>query len=392
MAVTVRQKRKGKGQPWHVFIHQEGIIRSRMIGDKRAAEAVASALRRKIAAGEFKLEMEAKKAPEFSEYAQRYLEGYAKVACKRNTWEGYETIIDKHLNPAWKGKRLDQITRAEVKQLILAKQQEGFSPKTVENIKALISGIFTHAYEDEILAVNPALKLGRFISKHDRKKDIRPLTREQATAVLKKAEEHFPDYHPLLLCAFRTGMRLGELLGLAWEDIDFASNTIEVRRAYTHGRFETPKSRKSRVVDMSDQLKQTLLAHRSRLVQSYGGRQPACEVPGRRPGEKLAVHLAFPSETGGPLDGDNFRKRVFYRVIELADVPQIRFHDIRHTFASLLLQQGESLHYVKEQMGHASIQTTVDVYGHLVPGSNRNAVNRLDDPAEPTMKIVPAAG
>lgn len=64
---------------------------------------------------------------------------------------------------------------------------------------------------------------------------------------------------------------------------------------------------------------------------------------------------------------------------------------IRRPFASLLLQQGESLHYVKEQMGHASIQTTVDVYGHLVPGSNRNAVNRLNDPAKPTMKTVSAA-
>ena len=65
-----------------------------------------------------------------------------------------------------------------------------------------------------------------------------------------------------------------------------------------------------------------------------------------------------------------------------------RFHDIRHTFASLLLAQGESLHYVKEQMGHASIQTTVDVYGHLVPGSNRVAVNRLDDPVQPAIRLV----
>ena len=65
-------------------------------------------------------------------------------------------------------------------------------------------------------------------------------------------------------------------------------------------------------------------------------------------------------------------------------------HDIRHTFASLLLSQGESLHYVKEQMGHASIQTTVDVYGHLVPGSNRNAVNRLDDVDDMPLKVVSA--
>ena len=90
------------------------------------------------------------------------------------------------------------------------------------------------------------------------------------------------------------------------------------------------------------------------------------------------------------LCGDNFRSRVFYKLIEPADVPRFRFHYTRHTFASLLLAQGESLHYVKEQMGHASIQTTVDVYGHLVPGSNRNAVNRLDDPEPPALRVVTA--
>ena len=72
-------------------------------------------------------------------------------------------------------------------------------------------------------------------------------------------------------------------------------------------------------------------------------------------------------------------------------MPRFRFHDIRHTYASLLLTQGESLHYVKEQMGHASIQTTVDVYGHLVPGSNRNAVNRLDDPEAPALRVLNAS-
>ena len=106
-----------------------------------------------------------------------------------------------------------------------------------------------------------------------------------------------------------------------------------------------------------------------------------------RLGDGTLVELVFPSESGGPLCADNFRKRLFRRTIEAAEVPRFRFHDIRHTFASLLLAQGESLHYVKEQMGHASIQTDVDVYGHLVPGSNRNAVNRLDDP---TLKVVPA--
>lgn len=386
MSVTVRQKRKGKGNPWHVFIHDNGIIRSKAVGDRRAAEAVASAIRRKMTAGEFLLDDPAEsKVPEFYEYAKRYLDNYAKTALKRNTWEGYEVIIENHLKPVWQGKRLDQITRADVKTLLLQKQKDGYAAGTVENIKALVSGLFTHAYEDEILAHNPALKLGRFIPKTDRRQHVTPFTREQASALLAEAKASAPQHHPMLLCAFRTGMRLGELLGLAWDDIDFGGNTIEVRRAYSHGHFSTPKSGKSRTIDMSDQLRQTLLAHQGDVAKRFGGR-----LPTHQDGDRT-LRLVFPSEQGGPTDGDNFRHRVFYSLLEKADVPKIRFHDIRHTFASLLLQQGESLHYVKEQMGHASIQTTVDVYGHLVPGSNRNTVNRLDDPA-PAMRIVPAAG
>jgi integrase len=78
------------------------------------------------------------------------------------------------------------------------------------------------------------------------------------------------------------------------------------------------------------------------------------------------------------LDGDNLRNRVFYRLLEGANLRAIRFYDLRHTFASLLIQNGEPLTYVKEQMGHSSIQVTVDVYGHLVPSANRAAVDKLD--------------
>ncbi len=93
-----------------------------------------------------------------------------------------------------------------------------------------------------------------------------------------------------------------------------------------------------------------------------------------------------------PMDADNLRCRVFHKIIEKADLPKFRIHDIRHTYASLLLSQGEPLNYVKEQLGHASIQTTVDVYGHIVPGSNRNAVNQLDDEGGPGIRSVSTAG
>lgn len=87
----------------------------------------------------------------------------------------------------------------------------------------------------------------------------------------------------------------------------------------------------------------------------------------------------FCSATGGLLDWANVRKRVFYRCLDKAEMRRVRIHDLRHTFASLLIQQGESLVYVKEQLGHHSISITVDIYGHLVPGSNKAAVDRLDD-------------
>ena len=85
---------------------------------------------------------------------------------------------------------------------------------------------------------------------------------------------------------------------------------------------------------------------------------------------------------------DNLRKRVFYKILKASGLRQIRFHDLRHTFGSLLLQQGESPVNVKEQTGHSSIQVTVDLYGHLIPGRNKQAVDRLDR----TVKVNVASG
>ena len=91
----------------------------------------------------------------------------------------------------------------------------------------------------------------------------------------------------------------------------------------------------------------------------------------------------FTDNKGDRLDTHDVR-RLFYRALNLAGIRRIRFHDLRHSFASLLLQQGESLVYVKDQLGHSSIRITVDTYGHLVPGSNRQAVDRLDDIVDST--------
>jgi hypothetical protein len=211
VGITVRQKIPGKGNPWHVFIHVNGIIRSRSVGEKRDAQAVASAIRRKLAMGELPQEgfgsdvatpgekSAQKPIPTFAEFAGRFMTEYAKSALKRNTWEGYETVLETHLCPVWAERRLDSIKRADVKTLLLSKQNSGLAHGTVQNIHIVISSLFTYAVELEVLSVHPGRRMGRHMKKGDAKKGVRPLTAERAATFLAGAKEHFPKHYPMLL-------------------------------------------------------------------------------------------------------------------------------------------------------------------------------------------------
>jgi len=160
-------------------------------------------------------------------------------------------------------------------------------------------------------------------------------------------------------------MRLGELLALRWEDVDWHGKFILVRRSYKRGRLTPTKSGKQRRVDMTDQLVQVLrdfyLTRKKEALEAGTGRV-----------EEFIFH-----RNGRPMEQNSIRYP-FKRILERAGLRKIRFHDIRHTYASLLFSAGASPVYVKEQMGHSSIQITVDIYGHLIPSSNREMVNRLD--------------
>jgi len=180
-----------------------------------------------------------------------------------------------------------------------------------------------------------------------------------------------------LLCALRTGLRCGELLGLQWGDVDLTGRFLWVRRNLVKGVLTTPKNHQQRRVDVSQQLAEALIVLRREERARW-----------LKKGKRLPVWV-FASQDGTALDEANVR-HMFYRILEKAGLRRIRFHDLRHTFASLLIQQGESLAYVRDQMGHASIQITADVYGHLVPGANREAVNRLDDEVAAPPPATPA--
>jgi integrase len=165
-------------------------------------------------------------------------------------------------------------------------------------------------------------------------------------------------------------MRLGELLALTWADVDWNQKFIRVGRSYKRGRFDKTKTGRDRRVDMSDQLVVALRRlHVSRMREAL------------KAGAGEPVALVF-HRIGKPIE-QNYVRRIFKRVLKKAGIREMRLHDIRHSYASQLFDQAASPVYVKEQLGHHSIKITVDIYGHLIPSSNRSFVNRLDS-AQPS--------
>jgi|SRR5215472_14450598 len=200
------------------------------------------------------------------------------------------------------------------------------------------------------------------------------LSTSEVQQFLDAARSVCPDYFPLFLTAVRTGLRRGEVVALQWGDIQFGEDEDDpnrfliVRHNYVCREHTTTKSKKSRRVDLSRELRSVLIGLRDkRLLDAF--------MMGKH---DISGELVFPSPEGTILDPDNLYHRYFQPVLARAGLRGIRFHDLRHTFGSLLIQNGASIVYVKEQMGHSSIQVTVDIYGHLIPGANVSFVDTLD--------------
>ena len=367
MGVKVRQK-NGK---WYLFINHQGKRKAKCIGDsKKAAEEVKRKLEARLALGEFNLDETSSSIPVFDDYATNWLATYATHNCKESTYERYAGVVRKHLSPVFGPTLISEITRDDIKRLIYRKREtDGLTPSSIRQILVPLREMLNHAIEDGLITSNPASRVGRFVQQpQEVGEQIDPFTREELALFLEAMQLRAPEHYPFFLCLARTGMRLGEALALQWGDIDWRGGFIEVRRNYVRRKITRPKSGKNRRVDMSRQLSEVL---RDRLTQ--------------RKEEKLKGKWAelpewvFCNTKGGLHHSNNLRRRVFYPCLEKAGLRQVRIHDLRHTFASLLIQQGESLAYVRDQLGHHSIQITVDTYGHLVPGGNRAAVDRLDD-------------
>ncbi len=361
MGVQVREKDGN----WWVFINHQGKRKAKKIGDRKSALEVAKRLRAALASGTFNLKSE---GPTLQEQAEKWLATYARVHCEPSTVQNYELALRKHVLPALGHKRLREITREDLQKLVAEKVNAGLSRSWIRSIIAPLRELLNHAMDDGLLDRNPALRLTRFSQKAKAQKGrIDPLTPEEELRLLETAERDYPRWYPLFLTALRTGMRQGELLALERGQIDFAGGYIQVDRSLSCGRVVPTKSGRIRRIPLSPVLAKTLAALKELRTAdaTYRGQRLSPIVFCTRKGRHLHPRTILDA---------------FYACLDRARLRRVRFHDLRHTFATRLIANGTSLAYVRDLLGHSSIQITVDVYGHLCPSGSREAIADLDPP------------
>ncbi|NLV25385.1 MAG: site-specific integrase [Deltaproteobacteria bacterium] len=346
MAVKLREIPRGSGK-WYAQINHKGRRLSRYLGkNKTEARKMVDLLQAKLTLGALNLGENSNQL--YSKYAENWLE-YIKAARSPATYERYFQVQRDYVLPYLGNKPVTAIKRGMIKTLLMSLLDKGLSRATVSLVSDVVSGPFVLALDDEVLQHNPSTGVLKSLKlRRKRTITVEPMTPQESQLFLETCQKISPELYAFFLCALRTGMRLGEILALEWGDIDFNSRFIRVERSYKRNRVSSTKTGKVRRVDMSLGLKEALehlLIRRKKEGLKLGAGE-VCPIVFHHQGCHMEQNMA---------------RKFFDRILKKAGIRRMRFHDLRHTFASQLLTNGESPVYVKEQMGHSSIQMTVDI-------------------------------
>jgi integrase len=199
-----------------------------------------------------------------------------------------------------------------------------------------------------------------------------PLSAEEVRRLLAAATDD--RLEALWVLAVHTGMRQGELLALKWTDVDLEAGKIRVRRTLTresgHYTLGEPKTKKSRrTVKLTGAATEVLRSHLSRQMADMDQLGDLYRDQG----------LVFTTDSGAPLNPSNVRNRNLRRLTRKAELPEIRFHDLRHTCATLLLSRNVHQKIVQEMLGHSTVAITLDTYSHVLPGMGDQAATAMED-------------
>ena len=302
------------------------------------------------------------------EWMEVWFEHYAKVKVRPSSHQTYRGYIDNHIKPSIGGIPLEKLTSLDLQKLYKKmmeegrvdrleskRQSKGLSPKTVRNLHQILSSAMKLAQEQKLIRTDPTEGCALPRLEH---REMQTLPVEQLQSFLKEAKES--GVYELYYLELATGLRRGELLGLKWEDIDLERGDLRVRRqvARINGEVvEAPLKTKNayRTLPLAEDTIGVLEAQRKKA-----GSSP----------------WVFPSPAGGPISPDSVL-HMLHRVLKRAGLPRLRFHDLRHTFATTALQNGVDVKTVSGMLGHFSAGFTLDTYAHVTTASQRQAAKTM---------------
>lgn len=367
----------------------EGSISRRKNGTWRAEYVVftAEGCRRKTVYGKTRAEVAKKLAKAISQredglffddegltvegYLGRWLRDSVKENVRSRTLSNYQMQVRRHIVPALGRIKLKNLTPAHVQGLYRQKLDTGLSSSSVRYIHAVLHRALKQALRWGLVPrnVTDAVDIPKLV-----REEVRALSPEEARQFLAAARGD--RFEALYVLALSCGLRRGEILGLKWTDMDLgAKGTLRVVRQLQRMRdgsglkFTAPKSGKGRAVRLPKRAVEALKAHRAHQAKEK-----------LRAGSLYGDEgLVFATEVGTPLEPSNIDRRSFKPLLEKASLPDIRFHDLRHTCATTLLKMGQHPKFVQDLLGHANISLTLDTYSHVLPGMGDGLADAMDD-------------
>ncbi len=294
-----------------------------------------------------------------------WLDKEAQHEVEPKTLRGYESCCRLHLMPAFGETHVRKLDSAMIERFRAAKLEAGTSVRMVElavgHLRQAMSFAVRHGYASH----NPATTLKRLRHEHN---EMQVWTSDEAQRFLAITDDHI--YSPLWHLALYTGMRKGELIGLQWHDVEFDHARLRVRRSLSESGPErkagSTKTGHSRTIDLTPATVQLLHVHHARQAERHAKLGKTHDATG----------YVLTTTAGTPLNPFNIIREM-QDLITRAGVPRIRFHDLRHTCASLLLGRGVAVHVVSRLLGHANAAITLRVYAHLMPGQGKEAAEVL---------------
>jgi integrase len=300
------------------------------------------------------------------EFLTQWLEHKVRPEVHGATHERYESVVRLHLIPVLGHVRLGKLRTIHIEAAYSELEKRGASLWTRRRAGVVLAAALAHAVSHDLIPFSPTEKVAK--TRVD-DKEVLFLDENQSRIFLAASESH--RLHALFVMAIGSGLRQGELLGLQWQDVDFEKKTVTVARSLTTvgSKFvlKSPKTKSSRrTIKLPDFVVSALQKHRlAMLAEGNIAAQLFCTHTGNFIGKSNLIRQAFRPVLAAA--NERVAKLAQERGVELKMLPEIRFHDLRHTHATTLLRRGHSIKAISKRLGHSSIKVTLEVYVHVLP-------------------------